>query len=64
MIYCPQQSDFHTMEKSKTFPYFHENWLSLVLETKYYSFIDGEVTARENKSFAQEPESESWSLKV
>lgn len=52
------------MKKSKTFPYFHENWLSLVLETKYYSFIDGEVTASENKSFAQEPESESWSLEV
>lgn len=24
--------------------------------------MDGDVTARENKSFAQEPESESWSL--
>ncbi|KAM9223817.1 lactase-like protein [Leptosomus discolor] len=46
------------MEKSETFPYFQENWLSLVLETKHHSFADGEVTARENKSFAHEPESQ------
>lgn len=40
------------MEKSKTFPYLHENQLPLVLEIKYWSFMDGEATVRENKSFA------------
>lgn len=48
----------------RAFPYFHENWLCLILETKYCSFIAEEVTARENKSFAREPESESWSPEV
>lgn len=48
----------------RIFPYFQENWLCLVLETKHCGFIAEEVTARENKSFAREPESESWSLEV